>query len=186
MSTCGAPRKTDGEPCEFPSADHCPHHGEGGVTTGRPRKQLPDDAAERIEKLAGFGLTQEEIGDLWGLTDRTLRKRLSEDGELSSAYTRGRADYRRSTHKRLRDIAFGRKGELGVEDDVPIGEQRKTLVWIEKSQFGASEKHQLEHSGEIDTGGEVNVYLPSNDRDQLPEAIRERMAGMTGNGAGPE
>ena len=45
---------------------------------------------------------------------------------------------------------------------------------------------KVEHSGEIDTGGEVNVYLPSNDRDQLPEAIRERMAGMTGNGAGPE
>lgn len=44
---------------------------------------------------------------------------------------------------------------------------------------------KVEHSGEIDTGGDVHVYLPENGREDLPEAVRSRMAGARGNGANP-
>lgn len=154
---CGYEETTTGHPCRMPTTRRkCPHHGEGqGGPTGRPRKELPEDAADQVEKLAGYGLTQEEIGDLMGVSERTLRNRLREREDLSAAYARGRATYRRDTHKRLRDIAFNRKRELDVDEDVPVSEQRKTLVWIEKSQFGAAERHEFEHAGP--DGGPIRV-----------------------------
>lgn len=155
---CYSTATSSGDPCQQPVSDPtktCWREGHD-KKTGRPRKELPDDAVEQIEKLAGYGLTQEEIGDFWGITDRTLRKRLTEDDALSSAYTRGRATYRADTHKRLRDIAFGKHEELGVpKEAVPVSEQRKTLVWIEKSQFGAAERHELTHAGA--DGGPIRV-----------------------------
>lgn len=46
------------------------------------------------------------------------------------------------------------------------------------------EVQKVEHSGEIDTGGDTHIYLPDNDRDDLPEQLKRREA-ATGNGASP-
>jgi len=62
------------------------------------------------------------------------------------------------------------------------------IIWYMKTQMkdrGYVEKQEVEHSGEI-KGAEVQVYLPSNDRDDLPEAVRERMdTGAGANGGRP-
>ena len=57
---------------------------------GRPRKTLGDDQIKQVEKLAAV-MTQEQIADFLGISDRTLRRRMSEDQEVLSAYARGRA-----------------------------------------------------------------------------------------------
>lgn len=57
---------------------------------GRPKKVLTDEQLAQLEKLAAV-LTQEQIADFFGMSDRTLRQRMAEDEEISSAYARGRA-----------------------------------------------------------------------------------------------
>lgn len=161
---CLSTATASGDPCQQPVSDPsetCWREGHDRKT-GRPRHELPDDEdlPEQIEKLAGYGLTQDEIADFFGVgTDETLRNRMKEEPTLYRAYRRGRATYRQKTHKRLRDIGFGDAEALGVEE-VPVGEQRKTLVWIEKSQFGAAERHELAHSGEIEGPGSKVLVVP--------------------------
>lgn len=54
-----------------------------------------------------------------------------------------------------------------------------------KEVGGAYTNHRvLEHSGEVDTGKGVHIYLPDNRRDDIPDSIRNRMAKAGGNGAG--
>lgn len=56
----------------------------------RPRKDLTKEQIAQVEALAAF-LTQEQMADYFGFSDRTLRQRMMEDPEVSSAYARGRA-----------------------------------------------------------------------------------------------
>lgn len=56
----------------------------------RPRKDITNEQVAQIEKLAAV-LTQEQIGDFLGMSDRTLRRRLLDDERVLSAYQKGRA-----------------------------------------------------------------------------------------------
>jgi len=56
----------------------------------RPRKTLTDEQTAQVQKLAAV-MTQEQIADFMGISDRTLRRRMREDENVLSAYARGRA-----------------------------------------------------------------------------------------------
>jgi hypothetical protein len=56
----------------------------------RPRKDLTKEQIAQVEALAAF-LTQEQIADYFGIGDRTLRRKFSEEPEVLAAYARGRA-----------------------------------------------------------------------------------------------
>lgn len=142
---CGQPTETTGEPCR--NGPNCPHHNQRGP--GRPYIELTDEQVELIERLAGLGLTQEEISHCIPIAETTLRKRIREgDQGIDVAYARGRARWKENARRRHRDIAMGNAERLGV-DSVPISEQRKVLEWIDKTQFGAAETHRLEHAGGV-------------------------------------
>ena len=46
---------------------------------------------KQVAQLAGYGLTQEQIADFFGLSDQRLRARFLQDDTLASAYKTGRA-----------------------------------------------------------------------------------------------
>jgi len=56
----------------------------------RPRIDLTDDQVVQVEKLAAV-LTQEQIADFLGISERTLRNRIKDDERVLAAYARGRA-----------------------------------------------------------------------------------------------
>lgn len=57
---------------------------------GRPRLDLTAEQIAEIPQLART-LTQEQIADKFGITDRTLRRRLTDSPDVLSAYKQGRA-----------------------------------------------------------------------------------------------
>lgn len=176
---CGEPTNAGGR-CKFPSADKCPHHNRrpDALPEGRPEIELSEDHAQLIEQLASYGLTQAQIADCLPFSERTLRNRIADGDhpEIEAAYRRGRAMDARTLSERHRDIALGR-----LENGVAVAEQRKALEWRMERQHGMA--HRVEHSGEVKGGGQqVHVYLPDNQRDDLPEAIRNRLAATNGKG----
>jgi hypothetical protein len=54
--------------------------------------QLTDEQLSDLPKLAGYGLTLDQIADLWGIGNRTLRKRMEEDEDIRALYKKGRAE----------------------------------------------------------------------------------------------
>jgi hypothetical protein len=55
----------------------------------RPRKNLTPDQITQVEKLAAV-LKLEDIADFLGISERTLRQRMTEDPTISAAYKKGR------------------------------------------------------------------------------------------------
>jgi hypothetical protein len=56
---------------------------------GRARKELTEEQIAQVEELAAV-LTMEQIADLFGLHETTLRQRMTEDPEIKLAYKRGK------------------------------------------------------------------------------------------------
>lgn len=99
---------------------------------GRPPVEI--DIAE-VERLAGLGLTQEEIAESLGFSERTLRRRKGVLSVLSDAMKRGRATAAKEVANALFQKAIG--GDLGA------------IVWWEKTRRGLSDKVETQQSGEI-------------------------------------
>ena len=57
----------------------------------RPRKDLTPEQVTQVEKMAGHGLTLDQIADCLGIGERTLRQRFTDSEEVSAAYKRGRS-----------------------------------------------------------------------------------------------
>lgn len=98
---------------------------------------------KQVEKLAGFGLTQEQIADWFGVSDRTLRNRLSEDDDLVSAYKTGRA-------KRLADVTEK------LADLIDKGDRAAIFFYL-KTQAGWKETDIHEVAGK--DGGAIEVVV---------------------------
>ena len=47
---------------------------------------------DELERLARIGVTQAQIADYFGISERTLRNRFQQDPAIAAAYKRGRAD----------------------------------------------------------------------------------------------
>jgi hypothetical protein len=98
---------------------------------------------EQVEKLAGYGLTQDQIADWFGASERTLRNRLSDDPALVAAYKKGRA--------RALATAAGK-----LWDKVMQGDNASVFFYL-KTQGGWSETQKMEHSGPA--GGPMEVIV---------------------------
>ncbi len=59
-----------------------------------------------LKKLAGLGLTQQQIADMLSLSERTLRNRLRDDERAADAYAAGRAEIAYGIAERHRTIAL--------------------------------------------------------------------------------
>ena len=57
---------------------------------GRKKKGLTDGQIEEVEKLAAV-LTQAQLADFFGMSERTFRDRKTEDDRIDAAYKKGRA-----------------------------------------------------------------------------------------------
>lgn len=78
---------------------------------GRPRRELTDEQVKSVEKLSAV-LTQEQIADFLGVTDRLLRRRIVDDPRVSSAYKKGRANAVGVAGGKLLELV--NKGNLGA------------------------------------------------------------------------
>lgn len=191
---CGAETKTTDGPCEQPVDGpdaRCwrhPDEGEPGNLGGRPRIELNEDQKELLYDLASIGLSREEAAKVLPMSESTLSDRLDDpSSELSGLYERARAEYHRELTNRERLIALGKADELGVEE-VPLPEQRKTIKWIRKSRFGATEttKHELtgEDGGPVKTEQSVDLSQLSSEDLKLLKQLKRRASAAT-NGASP-
>lgn len=169
----GGGTTADGSPCQrrvSEEGDRCPQHPREGepAPAGRPRIELTEEHIDRVETLAGFGLTQEEICQLLPIARATLRDREgNEEREFRRAYERGRAKARKKAAGRYHQIAHNRGVGLGLDDDehVPIPEQRKALEKILGTDLSFIPQEKLEVSGPGGQPLEATVYLPDNKRE---------------------
>lgn len=138
-----------GAPCKRPSKDGalCAIH-DGTAPVGRPPIEITDEQVEHIEKLAAV-LTQNQIADFLGITDRTFREKLTTDARITSAYARGRA-------KAI--AAMGRS----VFRDGLAGDSQAARFYL-STQGGWRETQKHEHSGE--GGGPIEWVVTHARRD---------------------
>lgn len=84
--------------------------------TGRPLAQID---AKQVEKMASYGCTNEEIGDVFGVNEGTIRKR------FSVVLTKARANMK----QRLRQAQYR----------AALNGDRTMLVWLGKTMLGQKE-----------------------------------------------
>lgn len=81
---------------------------------------------KQVEKLAGKGLTLDEIALAIGISIRTLHRRKSQMAEVALAIKKGRVKSREDVANALYEECM--KGNLGA------------IIWFEKTRFGISDK----------------------------------------------
>ena len=114
-----------------------------------PKKRtLTDDEISQVERLAAV-LKMEDIADFLGITDRTLRKRMTEDANVRSAYQKGRARAKAAVGTSL--LQQARDGNLTA------------MIFYAKTQMGWRETERREH---------INIDLDSLTDEQLEQVAR--------------
>lgn len=98
------------------------------------RKRIEIDADE-VERLAGLGLTQEEIALSLGISVGTLENRKRESGIFGDAIKRGQSKAKSDVANIIYTKAMD--GDLGA------------AIWYEKTRSGFTDKTVQEHSGEM-------------------------------------
>ncbi|MGC8710972.1 MAG: hypothetical protein ACP5RH_01135 [Leptodesmis sp.] len=98
---------------------------------GRKKIQLSERDLEQIEVMAGFGLQEDRIARVIGISPKTLQRRKKEMELLQEAIERGRAKA---------EVAIGRSlYNLAVVD-----QNISAIIWYEKTRCGRSERSQIE------------------------------------------
>lgn len=92
----------------------------------RPERVFSDEEIEEIKELAPV-LTQEQLADYFGITDKTLRQILKRDERVYTAYTRSRYLEGALAAKTLRDKAIIDKDFSSLKLYLS-----QTLGWTEK------------------------------------------------------
>ncbi len=93
-----------------------------------------------LKKLAGLGLTQQQIADMLCFSERTLRNRLNDDERTAEAYEAGRAQVAyeiASRHRRIALHGTERESRLACE------------FWLER-QFGWSKPKPAEDRSDVE------------------------------------
>lgn len=76
------------------------------------KPKIPIDIA-KVEMLAAQGLTQEQIADVLGISERTLRRRKQDMSEMSEAIKRGQAKgIAIATNKLMEQVRDGNLGAI--------------------------------------------------------------------------
>jgi len=131
------------------------------------RKAIPIDLTE-LSKLAGLHCTTEEVASWFGVTVRTIQRKLQQK-KYREAWEHGMARGKIS----LRRMQW-RKAEAG---------DSTMLIWLGKQWLKQSDRHGVEVTG--DKGGPVqheNKYTKLTDK-ELEEAIVEEAKRITGGAA---
>ncbi len=89
------------------------------------RKRISVDLSE-VERLAGLGLTQEELCANLGISVDTLENRIKENSDFSDAIKRGKANSAEIVSNKLFELC--KKGNLGA------------IIWYEKTRRGLSDR----------------------------------------------
>jgi predicted transcriptional regulator len=90
---------------------------------GRPKAEID---VKEVERLAGLGLTQEEIALSLGIGESTLRKYKAQDSVYSEAIKRGKANACSEVSNQL--FQQCKKGNIAA------------IIWYEKTRRGMSDK----------------------------------------------
>ena len=98
---------------------------------GRKPKELTEEQTVQVEALAAY-LTQEQIADYFGISDRTFREMMGRDPSISSAYKRGKA-------KAIGTVA------QGLLQKARAGDTASAIFYL-KTQAGWRETQQIDHT----------------------------------------
>jgi hypothetical protein len=101
----------------------------------RPKKVLTPEQVTQVETLAAV-LTLDQIADYLGISNATLRRRISEDKEILSAYKKGKQRAVSGVATSL--LTQAREGNITA------------MIFYLKTQAGWRETNRVEHSGQID------------------------------------
>jgi len=98
---------------------------------GRKPKELTDEQTVQVEALAAY-LTQDQIADYFGISDRTFREMMGRDPSISSAYKRGKA-------KAIGTVA------QGLLQKARSGDTTSAIFYL-KTQAGWRETNHIDHT----------------------------------------
>jgi hypothetical protein len=98
------------------------------------RKKIDIDIKE-VERLAGLGLTQEEIALSLGISERTLYLNKAQNAEFADAIKRGQTRANTEVANVLYQEAL--KGNMTA------------VIWWDKTRAGRSDKIAIDHSGKL-------------------------------------
>jgi hypothetical protein len=174
---------------------------------GRPRKNLTADQVLEVERLAGLGLTEAQVGDALGMSERTLRSRITDTPAVFAAFKRGKAALVGDVGRFLRAMATGAQvldrlevndegkavvvtAGFGVSNVKELGARVTAAIWLTKTQGRWSEPPRaVEHSGP--GGGPIRREATPADLakvarrvTKLLERARERRAAAQAEGQG--
>jgi hypothetical protein len=143
---------------------------------GRPRKELTGEQVEQVEKMAGHGLTLDQIADCLNIGERTLERRFSEDTVVLAAYKRGKA------------VAINAVAKTVYQKAV-AGEGAFPFFYL-KTQAGWRETNRMEVTGA--DGGPVQQHVTTDSPREWIEGELARIAArqttvphsQSGNGRG--
>ena len=120
----------------------------------RPRKEFDLD---EVEKLAGFGMTYEEMAAFLECGVRTIERRVSdEEGDFRRAYKKGQASLKMSL--RRQQIALAEKGNATM------------LIWLGKQLLGQSDK--VDTKSKIQSTQNTQMRLTPEIEAQIKEAAQ--------------
>lgn len=125
--------------------------------TGRPPIEPTVFDVALVEKLAGLGLTLDQIAAALGWSPATLDRKLKEP-ELAAAYGKGRALAAQSMASRLWDIAMSND-----EKGIPTKQATTAAIFWLKAQAKWSERLTLELDNS-EPENQIQIYLPDNSR----------------------
>ncbi len=91
----------------------------------RPKANI--DGAE-VEKLASFGLTNREIGEVVGASEATIGRR------FASETTKGRGNLKKSLRRKQVELALGGNATM--------------LIWLGKNYLDQKDKQELSGDGD--------------------------------------
>ena len=116
------------------------------------RKRIDVDINE-VERLAGLGLTQEEIALSLGIARMTLESRKRENELFVEAIKRGKARANQQVANVLYEKATG--GDMTA------------VIWWEKTRAGRTDRQVMEHTGP--DGGPIEITAVPYAEDELAE-----------------
>lgn len=149
-TTCGHPTDGgDGPPCELPASkadDRCHHHTETDERSNGGREWAIDESDhEDILSAASEGFSKAGCARAAGVGEASLQRYLDAHDDFRSAFMRAR-------HRGERRLVGGPL----VDDDDPatpdIDGQHARFLLSTSFDYVKTEKTELEHSGEVDTG----------------------------------
>lgn len=118
----------------------------------RARRTFTPEQVREVEHLAAV-MTQSQIADFFGFSQRSLRNRLTDDPDVAAAYKRGKAK------------AVGMAGE-NLMKQVQRGNMTAICFFL-KTQAGWRETTHVEHTGKDNKPIEFAhalIELPDNGR----------------------